>query len=1077
MHKFIEQKSGINKVKTVVAAVAIAILTGCSSGSGDGSSDVTPVTPVESLSSSSDNILVMGASMQISVTTKAEKSTLRIGKESSEVHDLKFNFKNAQYNDKFTILYGNSCSHFSSLDPCVITLLPKSSAVDLLGENIEYTISGVIGPSANRSTIQGSFILKSLTSTITGNEYRTGLGAGHSATISISNQTGKVVDLSKSQLVSQDPDLSFSQNNCTSIISNDQNCTIVVNASSQSNSKKVAFDLKNQYGTTVLSSAVPIVRPIISISSSLEENQKLLPNEEMALTVKNVSPVSALSLKLNKTLAEGVKISSNTCQEILPALSQCTISLQAGSFANGKSNFIVNGNNFNQVEHSVLAYTPLWMSVALSRHHLVTNNLADKKLIVTVENTSSNLDLHNINLSFSTPISDLEVISRLSSCKHLQDNTLIPKATCRYTLSYQPDSIQSVQSLDTTLIIKDDEHHQVSEAISINHYPAYYSIPNNLKRYHQNIAGSHVNAIYIQNKHIYAATASGLSISKDEGKTWQNKTVADGLLSNDIRAVFVFDNTIYAATASGLSISKDEGKTWQNKTVADGLASNNLTAVYVSNSDIYAASASGLSISKDGGKTWEKQTAADGLASDNINDIYVFSNTIYAATSSGLSISKDEGKTWITRTISNGLPSDNIQNVYVTKGYIIDGDPSIYVATSNGISVSNNEGESWESYLQDKYIHAVYVKGAYIYAATESGLYISDDNYKNWQIKTTTDGLGNNIINQVVLSDDKVYVATIGGLSISKDNAKTWNNHTSSYPFENEIIRDVYYKNGVIYLASSSGGIYISKDGGVTWKNATVENGLGSNLVWRIYVEGNTIYAATHDGLSISYDDGANWQNKTVADGLVSNYIRDVIAEGDRIYVATMKGVSMSEDAGKTWSSPITSTDMQGLFISQGILYAASLDRGIYISKDNGTNWSNVQIKDGDSLFNRASGLYVNSGIIYVATAGGIAISKDEGKNWDYQVLSQNETIGVIEIEVSGSTMYALTSKNGLYTSKDNGVTWTIKTPANGVSSHSINSIAISGSNIYLGTTKGLSVTTKTAEGKWENHVITSDVN
>ena len=61
---------------------------------------------------------------------------------------------------------------------------------------------------------------------------------------------------------------------------------------------------------------------------------------------------------------------------------------------------------------------------------------------------------------------------------------------------------------------------------------------------------------------------------------------------------------IYVATEGGLSISKDGGATYSNKTVSEGLGNNAVNEVYVDSNDvIYAATNGGLSISKDGGET------------------------------------------------------------------------------------------------------------------------------------------------------------------------------------------------------------------------------------------------------------------------------------------------------------------------------------------------------------------------------------------------------------------------------------------------------------------------------------------
>lgn len=66
------------------------------------------------------------------------------------------------------------------------------------------------------------------------------------------------------------------------------------------------------------------------------------------------------------------------------------------------------------------------------------------------------------------------------------------------------------------------------------------------------------------------------------GKTFTNKTTADGLGSNNTFETYLDeDGAIYVATNFGLSISTDGGSTFTNKTTADGLATINLYGLFI----------------------------------------------------------------------------------------------------------------------------------------------------------------------------------------------------------------------------------------------------------------------------------------------------------------------------------------------------------------------------------------------------------------------------------------------------------------------------------------------------------------
>jgi LPXTG-motif cell wall-anchored protein len=63
----------------------------------------------------------------------------------------------------------------------------------------------------------------------------------------------------------------------------------------------------------------------------------------------------------------------------------------------------------------------------------------------------------------------------------------------------------------------------------------------------------------------------------------------------------------------------------------------------------------------------------------------------------------------------------------------------------------------------------VYVVDSNVYAATVGGLSISTDGGASFTNKTTTDGLGDDLVSGVYTDSSNVYAATRGGLSISAD--------------------------------------------------------------------------------------------------------------------------------------------------------------------------------------------------------------------------------------------------------------------------------------------------------------------
>lgn len=66
-----------------------------------------------------------------------------------------------------------------------------------------------------------------------------------------------------------------------------------------------------------------------------------------------------------------------------------------------------------------------------------------------------------------------------------------------------------------------------------------------------------VSGVHASGSAIYAATASGVSISTDNGSSWSAATTANGLGRDDVRSVYADARAIYAGTGGGgLSIAQ-----------------------------------------------------------------------------------------------------------------------------------------------------------------------------------------------------------------------------------------------------------------------------------------------------------------------------------------------------------------------------------------------------------------------------------------------------------------------------------------------------------------------------------------
>jgi hypothetical protein len=272
-----------------------------------------------------------------------------------------------------------------------------------------------------------------------------------------------------------------------------------------------------------------------------------------------------------------------------------------------------------------------------------------------------------------------------------------------------------------------------------------------------------VRGVYAAGEIIYAATASGLSLSTVSSVSIPNLTTSHGLGSNDVHGVYVDGTTVYAATIGGLSISTNRGNSFTNRTTANGLGSNTVRGVYATGATVYAATSGGLSISTNGGSSFSNRTTAKGLGSNVVWSVYAAGTRVYAATGGGLSISTNGGNSFTNRTTAHGLGSNTVYGVYAVGA-------TVYAATSAGLSISGNNGASFSNLttangLGSNIVHGVYAIGATVYAATGGGLSISTNGGFSFSNRTTANGLGANNVNGVFATTTRIYAATDGGLS------------------------------------------------------------------------------------------------------------------------------------------------------------------------------------------------------------------------------------------------------------------------------------------------------------------------
>jgi photosystem II stability/assembly factor-like uncharacterized protein len=165
-----------------------------------------------------------------------------------------------------------------------------------------------------------------------------------------------------------------------------------------------------------------------------------------------------------------------------------------------------------------------------------------------------------------------------------------------------------------------------------------------------------VNDLELGSKEWFAATSSGLFLSRDAGKSWQGGPVQG---EADFIQVQSLEQMAAAVSRRALFVSQDEGATWQRAALPQnvtGLHGVALDKAY----NIYIATREGGYRSADNGRTWQFLAALPAYSLTSI--VYDESSDRLLATSkltTELFVSSDGGNKW--HSADSGFPLRNVR--------------------------------------------------------------------------------------------------------------------------------------------------------------------------------------------------------------------------------------------------------------------------------------------------------------------------------------------------------------------------------------------------------------------------------
>jgi photosystem II stability/assembly factor-like uncharacterized protein len=495
-----------------------------------------------------------------------------------------------------------------------------------------------------------------------------------------------------------------------------------------------------------------------------------------------------------------------------------------------------------------------------------------------------------------------------------------------------------------------------------------------------------------------------------------------------------------------------------------------------------------LSFSINGCAQWTEKN--NGLKGGQVRSLAAAGDTIFVGTLNGLFRSVNGGAVW------EKLIPDATVSIFSIRAIAFSG-PNIfcssggYFSSKESFYVSSDYGKNWtdvSAKINNSVVRCIKISGNNIFLGTDAGIYRSVNNGISWSAINA--GLTSLAISSIAIDNNIIFAAASGKVFKSTNGGASW------IPLElgTSYVNKLTIKYSTLYAATSD-GILRSVDEGVSWK--PINQGLSSNAIKDIVVSGVNLFALSWDSIFSSSDNGDNWivatsnlNDASLKDGflnciitngdkiLVGNEFGEVYAKksnltdwirlasgftnvsvkaieqiNNNIFLATEgDGIFLSQNNGENWTRvKKTLRDFNSLAAKGNIILAASPYDGVLRSQDNGQTWQSSNSESTSFLF--TSQLTISGNKAFVSTGGGLFVSDDYGLNWRGTKIANNGvplTSGqIISFKVHATRLFAGTISDGIFFTEDNGLNWSLLYAP--IVPSTVKSMAFNGDNYFAG--------------------------
>lgn len=281
-----------------------------------------------------------------------------------------------------------------------------------------------------------------------------------------------------------------------------------------------------------------------------------------------------------------------------------------------------------------------------------------------------------------------------------------------------------------------------------------------------------------------------------------------------------------------------------------------------------------------------------GMVKGGIRTIMADDPIVFTGTDSGEVLrSTDNGDTWTV--CKNGPPPEWINSFARNEKYV-------FLASNSGLYRSDNNGDSWDVIDPGDGVHGMWplcADGATVVAGGYPGsVCISTDSGRTWNAVDSSQfsgaGFGGSIyVQSLFIYGSRLFAGFCeGGLFTAPVSGMPWT-RVQVDSLERCTPMSFTAIGSTLYLASifNGDGIYSSADSGNTWTSVGLESG-----IWQIAQGGGTLFAiyGNNSGVYYSVENTANWSRSDVG--------------GYLALAATPTWVFAGGSDGAVWRAPVS---------------------------------------------------------------------------------------------------------------------------------------------------------------------------